>query len=229
MIKHTKVSEEEDYITKETLELKARSWYEEVKEYVRKGFSLEPTSSVLLVIDMQRFFADEQSHAFLPAARAIVPNIKRLIAVYRACAQPVIFTRHALLDSEDPGIMGEWWADVLREKSPMSDILPALSPLPSDTVIRKTRYNAFWGTELGDILAQMGVKSVVITGVMTHLCCETTAREAFIRDFEVYFVVDGTATQDEEFHVSSIRNLAHGFAIPVTTSMIMDAFEGMRN
>jgi len=54
-----------------------------------------------------------------------------------------------------------------------------------------------------------------VCGVMTHLCCETTARSAFIRGFKTYFTIDGTATYNEQFHMASLINLSHGFAIPV--------------
>ena len=134
------------------------------------------------------FFLSPDSHAFLPAAQAVIPNVRKLAQAFRVAVRPVIFTRHALRDDEDPGIMGEWWADVIRDGDPTSEIDPALELKPSDVVIRKTRYNAFYGTDLEDTLRKRQVKKIVITGVMTHLCCETTAREAFTRDYEVYFV-----------------------------------------
>jgi isochorismate hydrolase len=151
----------------------------------------------------------------------IVPNLKRLIDFYRKAKLPVIFTKHSLKYNEEPGIMGRWWNDVIREADKLSKIVPALEPLDSEVVIRKTRYSAFHGTELEEVLYKNNVKSVVITGVMTHLCCETTARDAFMRDYEVFFAVDGTATQNEELHISSLRTLSHGFCVPVTTDEIL--------
>jgi isochorismate hydrolase len=217
---------EEGYASERNLPMKTKKWLEEVKEFTRRGFEFEAEASALLVIDMQRFFLSHESHAFLPAARAMISNVNGLIGAFREAGCPVIFTRHAYKENEDPGIMGQWWADVIRDGDPISKIDPALDLKPEDTVIRKTRYNAFFGTDLEDILRKRQVKKIVITGVMTHLCCETTAREAFTRDYEVFFVVDGTATQDEEFHMSSIRNLAHGFAIPVSTGQILSRFKG---
>ncbi|MCP4152595.1 MAG: isochorismatase family protein, partial [bacterium] len=66
------------------------------------------------------------------------------------------------------------------------------------------------------------ITRVIITGVMTHLCCETTARSAFVRNFEVYFTIDATATYNREFHKSTLLNLSHGFASPVLTSDILN-------
>jgi len=56
---------------------------------------------------------------------------------------------------------------------------------------------------------------------MTHLCCETTARSAFMSGFDVFFTVDGTATYNKTFHLSTLINLAHGFAIPITTKEVI--------
>ncbi len=117
--------------------------------------------------------------------------------------------------------MGRWWNDVIKNEDPQSEIINDLLPLEHEIIIRKTRYSAFYGTELEDILTRKMAKSVVICGVATHLCCETTSREAFIKDFEVYFVVDGTASQTEELHLSSLKTLSNGFAIPITVSDII--------
>ena len=212
-----------DYISEESIASKAQKWMNDIKGYVknRERFKFVPSSSVLLVMDMQRFFLSEESHAFISSSKAIVPNIRHLIDAYRGFRLPVIFTRHSLKNNEEPGIMGKWWGDVIRDGNTLSEIIPLLRPLASEIVIRKTRYSAFYGTELESVLKQRNIKSVVITGVMTHLCCETTAREAFIRDYEVFFVVDATATQNEELHLSSLRVLSHGFSIPITTNEIL--------
>ena len=218
-----------EYICQENLATKTRKWLNSIKAYSKKGERIEfaPSSSALLVIDMQNFFLSENSHAFIPSSKAIVPNIKELIAAYRERGLPVFFTSHSLKENEDPGIMGIWWSDVIREGDPLSEIALSMGLLASDIVVRKTRYNAFYSTDLEKHLVQMNIKSVVITGVMTHLCCETTAREAFSRDYEVFFVADATATQNEELHVSSLRAASHGFAVCVTANEILGKLKEM--
>ncbi|UCE45813.1 MAG: cysteine hydrolase [Methanobacteriota archaeon] len=204
---------------------KVCEWLEAVRRYRspsrEERVTLSPTESALLVIDMQRYFLDEDSHACVPAGRSVLENIRKLADFFRAKRRPVIFTRHALLDEEPAGIMERWWSDVLRVGDPLSEFAPEIAPEPSDQVLRKTRYSAFVGTDLDSVLRTNGVRSVVVTGVMTHLCCETTARDAFMRDFDVYFVVDGTASSDEELHLSSLRTLTDGFAVPVTTKEVL--------
>ncbi len=223
-------SKKEDYIQVTNLKAKSQEWLKQIGYYSYKieDWKYVPSSSALLVVDMQDFFLSEDSHAFIPASKAITSNVRKLIAAFREAELPVIFTRHSLLENEEPGIMGRWWADVIKEGSELSNISPSLVPLSSEAVIRKTRYNAFYKTGLEDVLKKEKVKSVVVTGVMTHLCCETTAREAFTRDYEVFFVVDGTATQNEELHLSTLRTLSHGFAVPVTTEQILLEIQGRK-
>jgi len=192
-----------------------------LNEHRKSDVKFDPEKSALMVIDMQRFFLDPSSHAYLPSATTITDNVMKLIDTYHHKALPVIYTRYALLKTETPGMMGCWWGDVLYDDDRMSEILPNLIIASDDEIIRKTRYSAFHGTKLEKILRGHEVDSLVITGVMTHLCCETTARDAFVHDFKVFFVIDGTATQTEDLHISSLKTLTAGFAIPVTTKEML--------
>ncbi len=215
----------QEYVNQENIGVKAKEWLKNVKMYSKANrFSFSPESSALLILDMQNFFLDETSHAFVPSSKTIIPNIKKILNAYRKSDYTVIFTRHALKKDEGPGIMGEWWKDVLKEDDDGSEIADALKPLRHEKMIRKNRYSAFYNTGLKDFLRKKNVKNVVITGVMTDLCCETTARDAFMNDFFVYFVADATATINEELHVSSLRTLSHGFAVPLLTDDILRGF-----
>jgi isochorismate hydrolase len=224
---HQSGSNNERYITSDNLAQKTQIWLDQIRwnERNKEKFIFKPRDSILLVVDMQRFFLDPESHAYLPASDAILPNVEKLIKTYRNARIPVIFTRHALLENEDPGIMARWWKDVIRNEDSQSEIILRLLPFEDEIVIRKTKYSAFIGTELEDILIIKMAKNVVICGVMTHLCCETTAREAFMKGFEVYFTMDATATQSEDLHLSTLRTLSNGFAIPVTTDGIISEIQ----
>jgi bifunctional isochorismate lyase/aryl carrier protein len=183
--------------------------------------------SCLMVIDMQRFFMDPRSHASFPGAEGICDNVLSILGAFRSRGLPVVFTKHALLSDECPGMMGEWWGDVLRAEDPLSAIDDRLRPLVGEKVVRKTRYSAFMGTELEAVLEGLNATRLVITGVQTHLCCESTAREAFMRDYEVFFVVDATAANDADLHLGSLRALATGFAtLSTTEEMIKWLAEG---
>jgi isochorismate hydrolase len=184
---------------------------------------LNLAKSALLVLDMQLFFLDENSHAFVPSGPAILPGIQRLVSVFEEKKRPVFFTRH-LNSPTDAGMMSSWWQDLILETEPASRIVPQLDG-HNRVVICKGQYDAFYKTDLESRLHSAGVTQVVITGVMTHLCCETTARSAFIRGFEVFFTIDGTATYNEQFHRATLINLAHGFA----KAVLVDEIEGKYN
>ena len=191
-----------------------RGWKKEIAPFERHPYTIGAESTALLVIDMQRYFTEKGGHAYLPATEDIMPRLQRLIAGFRKHGAPVVFTRHSHKKGEE-GVLGIWWHDTIREGSEGSEIDPRLD-VGSCPVIRKTRYSAFFGTGLERILWTSGVRTVVISGVMTHLCCDTTARDAFVRDFQVVFLMDATATSDEELHVSALRGLADGFAEVLT-------------
>ena len=184
----------------------------------------QPEKSALLIIDMQKYFLDSSSHAFAPEAAALVPRMKNLAEAYRLKKLPVILTRHVNTE-DDAGCMSNWWADLITEGDPMSSIVGELIHL-GDRIITKTQYDAFYKTDLEDLLVRMNVKQVVITGVLTHLCCETTARSAFVRGFHVFFVRDGTATYDNKYARATFLNLSHGFADIVTAKEILDRVNG---
>ena len=218
----------ESYLTRKNSKEKAMRWIGQVERHPRRrmSFEFEPSSSALLVLDMQNFFLSRRSHAFTPAARVILPNVQRLVEEFKKAGRPVVFTRHSLMANEDAGMMGRFWRDVVREGTNNSFIVPELEPAGDDIVVRKRRYSAFFGTDLEEILHKRQVSTVVLTGVTTHLCCESTARDAFMRDFEVYVVADGTASWTEDLHLSSLKSLSDGFAIIVTAENILDSVGG---
>ncbi len=235
----------EPYFTPEAIAQRAREMLESVQPLrERHPLDFRPERAALLVLDLQRYFLEEDSHAYIPSAGAILPKVKELIAAFAARGRPVVFTRHINTD-EDAGQMGKWWQDLIRKEDPLSELLPELvitltRSLPrrgggpgiglsprgrGRLIIEKGQYDAFYKTALEEILREKGVEQLAICGVMTHLCCETTARSAFCRGFEVFFIVDGTATYNAQFHRATLLNLAHGFAYPLLAEELLAAFK----
>lgn len=164
----------------------------------------------LMVIDMQEYF-----HTL---ALPILNNVRSVIKACRARGIPIFFTRHGHKDiSRDGGMLKQWWGDLIAYGTRAWEFIEALSPLNTDVVIDKTRYSAFWGTDLDERFRFRKIEEIIITGVMTNCCCETTARDAFVRDYRVFFVSDATATVNQELHTASLKNLAFGFAHVVST------------
>jgi len=187
-------------------------------------FPFSANNSALLVLDMQRCFLEPASHAYVPSAHAIIPNLRKLVDIYYQSQKPIIFTRH-LNTLQNAGMMSYWWRNLIGANDPFSEIIDELDA-SKGIVLEKTQYDAFYQTDLQNLLDEHSVQRVVICGVMTHLCCETTARSAFMRGFEVYFCVDGTATYTREHHLASLLNLSHGFATPLLVDSVIEAVRG---
>ena len=197
-------------------------WADEfLSELARKSwpFIFEPSSSALIVIDMQEFFFSPSSDAFVPSVGAIMERVERCIEAFRRSERPVVFTRHIDDEGEDT-VMTRWWGGKISAEDPLSRLHPGFD-VSEAIVIEKSQYDAFFGSRLEEFLRESRSKQVVITGVLTHLCCETTARGAFMRNFEVFFPVDGTATYNEDFHRATLLNLSHGFAVLTTCNDII--------
>jgi nicotinamidase-related amidase len=179
---------------------------------------------------MQNYFLDSRSPTFTPGGLAILPNVKKLISAFRQRRLPVIFTAHVHKSNRmDGGILGWWWEGMILEGTQEAQIHPDLAPLPEEKVVFKHRYSAFYNTDLEIVLRCLKVSDLVISGVMTNLCCESTARDAYFRDYRVFFVMDGTGTVDEELHLATLKNLAFGFAYITDTEQILRSVSRERN
>jgi len=211
------------YVSKTSIEARAAAWLKTIRGEVapRPQFALDPRRAALLVIDMLRYFADPDGRCYLPAAGVIVPRLAALLEAWRAAGAVVVFTRHAHAGPQDLGMLGKFFSDYIRLGEPDAEIVAALAPLPGEPVLRKTTYDAFQGTELAEILAGRGAEQVVVTGVLTHMCCDTTARAAFCRGYEVYMPVDGTASTTEKRHVNALSNLADSVAIVTSVAELI--------
>ncbi len=210
----------EKYYTEKNIDKQAKKYLDEIA-LLRDGrkWNLDKKKAALLVIDMQKYFVDESSHFCIPSARAIVKNIKSLQDTFLSYHLPVFQTRH-LNTEQNAGQMLNWWGELIREEDPISEIIDDLRDNRIE-IIKKSQYDALLNTNLETILRSKKIDLLVVTGVMTHLCCESTTRGAFMRGIEVLFTIDATATHHEDFHRATLMNLAHGFAVPVLTSELL--------
>ncbi|KAI3754069.1 hypothetical protein L2E82_26185 [Cichorium intybus] len=186
------------------------------KKYEIQNRNPNPKTSVLLVIDMQNHFS--------AIAKPIIPSIAATIDICRRASIPVIFTRHCHKSPADHDMLGEWWgSDLIIDGTPDSELIPEIGRREEELVVEKNTYIGFRGTQLEERLKGMGVEEVIVTGVMTNLCCETTARETFVRGFRVFFSTVATATSSEEFHQATLMNMAYGFAYLVDCKTLRNA------
>lgn len=210
----------EEYLTKENHLEKNIEWKNElnkIRGYVKFHFNIE--NCALLVLDMQNVFLSHSSHAFIPSSLAVLPIINSLIKYFKNRDRPIFFTRHITSEEEDD-LMVKWWKSPISLDNPSSSLSTQLL-LGSNDILIKNKYSAFINTSLEEKLRKKEIKQVLITGVMSHLCCESTAREAFMKNFEVFYVIDGTATYTELLHKGTMFSLAHGFAECLTAKDVL--------
>ena len=213
----------EPYVTTESIISKTHTWLEKIASFNQHSMRLNHDKSALIVIDMQYFFLNPGSPTFTCGGLAILPTLKRLIDAFREAGRPVIFTRHVHHQNNlDSGIMGRWWEGMCLEESPESEIHRNIAPLPSEKVIFKHRYSAFYNTDLETVLRCLQIEDIVISGIMTNLCCESTARDAYYRDYRVFFLADSTGSINEEMHLASLLNLAFGFSFVTSADVVME-------
>ena len=213
------------YVTPSSIAAMTTGWLKKIDPFNQHLMNLNREKSALLVIDMQNFFLDPDSPSFTCGGLAILPVLKELIQSFRENDRPVIFTRHVHHPNHlDSGIMGWWWEGMCIEGSPESEIHSDLAPLPLEKVVLKHRYSAFYNTDLETILRCLRIEDLVITGIMTNMCCESTARDAYFRDYRVFFLADGTGSINEEMHLASLLNLSFGFAYVTSSERIINDF-----
>lgn len=181
----------------------------ELKPYRERKAGIDPERAALLAIDLQNYFKR--------IAQPILENVLRVIRSCRKMNLPIIFTQHGHTDpSSDGGALEKWWGELIIAGSESWKLLPEIALEEKDTVLPKKRYSAFFDTDLDNRLRSRGIQDVIISGVMTNLCCETTARDAFMRDYRVFMLIDGTATRMGELHLATLKNLGFGFAYLLT-------------
>jgi len=209
------------------LTTKTETWLEEIRfnNFHRIHFKRE--NGALIVIDMQNYFTNPKGKSYFPQAQYIIENINKIIELCRANNVPVIFTQHCYKNpKEEAGMLYRWWRDSVISGTRDAAIDSNIKLAEHDKIIKKQRYSAFFNTSLNDYLKELNIADLIITGVMSNLCCETTARDAFMYDYRVLFVADATATSDEEMHLATLRNLAYGFAYVLKTEDLLKMLKG---
>ena len=198
-------------------------------------FPLVPSKTALINVDMQRCFVEGTPLA-APEGLALVGRVNELASACREAGAVVVHTRGWMKkDRSDVGVMAEivppFIVDLYTEGEPSAELHDALEVASTDLILDKTRYGAFHATDLEATLRARGVDTVVISGIATNICCETTAREAAQHDFRVYFLSDGTATKEmngvaaDELQRATLANLGMVFAQIATIGELVEKLQ----
>jgi len=195
-------------------------------------FAIVPSKTALINVDMQNVFV-ENSPIAAPDGPVVLERINRLSD---QCRKAGILVVHTIVgyrpDHSNVGIAGQFAPDVISKRlldldRPSAALHPGLVVEPGDILLEKPRYGAFYATDLELILRSRGIDTVIITGICTNVCCETTAREAAVRDFKVLFTSDGTATfgvgglTDKEIQRATCATLSVVFAQVLTVDEVI--------
>ena len=195
-------------------------------------WSIACDRAALLVIDMQNDFVREGAPMAVPMARERIPIMRRLVEHCRGCGVPVIYTRHVLYDQFQVSPLEvayqPWLAhDGMRASSQGVEIIEELAPALGEVVVSKHRYDGFYNTQLETVLRNIRgpgvVDTLVIIGTVTNICCESTARSAFMRDFKVAFVADANGGLDSASHDASLATIGRVFGRVLTTEEVIEA------
>jgi ureidoacrylate peracid hydrolase len=190
----------------------------------RSGFSeLDPAATALLVVDLQNAFLAAGETLANPHACDIVPNVNALAHALRKCGGYVVFLRHTV--SDDPRFKLTEWQSRMVPRTAQGDfqlragtyghqLYPKLEVLPGDLKVDKHRYSAFLpnSSDLDLSLRERGIDTLIITGTITNVCCESTARDANMLGYKVVFVSDATAAFTDEEHNATLLSMATVFA-----------------
>ncbi len=197
----------------------------------------------LVIVDMQNDFVREGAPMEVPDARKTIPQHQRLIAFCRAADIPIIYTRflagpkRTLIyewspELEEPTLACQrghrrYYADVDKTLECM-DIIDEIYPQPGDYIIDKYGYGAFHNTALDDTLHSLGVESLIITGTVTQICVEETARGAFHHGYRTTLVADAVSSYMPDLHTATLKNFAHKFGWVSTTDEVLAALSARR-
>jgi ureidoacrylate peracid hydrolase len=190
---------------------------------------IAPSHTALVVIDMQNdFIADEgliaREGRDVSQAKEMAKHLPELIKTARAAGVFVVFVRNVYTSDQNFYLSDVWLEQAARKRAGGYTRIPVCAagswggdfygdvrPEAHDPIVTKHRYSAFYNTDLDTILRANGIRTVVLTGVVTNVCVETSAREAFVRDYYVVVVNNGTAAYMQADHDMTLKNIDRFF------------------
>ena len=186
--------------------------------------ALVPSRTALLVVDMQNAFVDPDGALGVATAAGVVPTINRLAEGLRDQGCTIAWVRttfsphgrgrwNGYFERVAPGDGGEALRANFYPGAPGHAFWPGLQRRPTDLVVDKDRFSAFveGASDLETLLRARGIDTLVITGTLTNVCCESTMRDAMMRDFQCILIGDGCAARSDAEHLGSLENAARFF------------------
>jgi ureidoacrylate peracid hydrolase len=190
-------------------------------------------STAMLIVDMQNFFMKDGELMCAPAARDIVPNVNRLAAELRAAGGLVVWV---VMEASEESRAA--WANFhelfhadafnrrMQSLGPAGEgyrLWPTMQPAAGDETVVKRRYSAFieGSSDVEAVLRRHAIDTVLVTGVATNVCCESTARDCMMRGFRTVMVSDGNASFTQAEHDMALRNFITYFGDVQSTDEVL--------
>ena len=195
---------------------------------------LDCTTTALVVIDMQNFYMKEGASSYCPSAQAIVPNVNRLADTVRRFGSPVIWVRNVTTAEAFKGWSHHYdrMTDKrigIRRRELAKDgdgfkFWHEMDVRETDRKVEKIRYSAFipGASNLERVLGEEGVDTIILCGVATNVCVESTARDAMMMNYRTVIIEDACAAGSTEAHDASLNSLYVNFGDVQTTDQIID-------
>jgi ureidoacrylate peracid hydrolase len=202
---------------------------------------LNPERTALIVVDLQNGFMAPGQVAEIATAREIVPNVNRISVALRAAGGLVVYIQNTF----DPVAAVSWSTFFEHFCSPERRqrmietfspgafghaIWPGLDVLPQDLRVPKRRFGAFspGSSDLHAILQERNIDTLIVTGTATQVCCESTARDAMMLNYKVFFIADGNATFNDDEHNAMLSAMAQAFCDVIDTDTMVRMIERVR-
>jgi ureidoacrylate peracid hydrolase len=195
---------------------------------------LDPSRTALIVVDLQNGFMAPGQPAEIAQAREIVPAVNRVAEATRAAGGTVVWIQNTITPESEKSWsvwLGNFadadWGPRMRQAFTPGDfghaLYPSLDVLPDDLTVRKTRFSAFLqgSSDLDAVLRARGIDTLIVVGTATNVCCESTARDAMMLNYKVFFVSDANACRTDEEHNATLAILMVMFADVRSTDEII--------
>jgi ureidoacrylate peracid hydrolase len=197
----------------------------------------QPDHAAVLIVDVQNDFCAEggamqREGRDLSMVQAMVPRLARFLSAARAAGVPLVWIRNVYNHTPNWYLSEVWLEQASRRRRGLYVDRPVcqagewngdfyqVRPQPEEVIVTKHRYGAFEATDLETVLRARRIRTVIMTGVATNVCVETTARQAFLKDYYVVFTSDCTATYSQVEHDTTLWNIDSFFGEVATADEV---------
>jgi ureidoacrylate peracid hydrolase len=192
-----------------------------------------PAKTAVLVVDVQNDYCRADGalgKVGFPtdAAREMIPTLNRFLTAARSAGAPVIFVQmihEVATDSEAWTWRSAGKTAAVCRKGTWGAEFTEIAPLPDEPVVIKHRYSGFINTRLDSVLRTLKIENLIMTGVSTNICVESTARHGYMLDYHIVFMSDCTAAYSQEEHDGSLYNMRTHFGIVATSAEVISGWK----